>query len=69
MATYTRDLATQQSCGVCKDDQRAPSDESNSRLHVEGFWPDGKQRAPLEPRGVVDPYGIGGEAQDSDAAE
>lgn len=63
------DLAAQQSCEVRKGDQRAPSNQSNSRLHVEVLGPEGKQRAPLEPGSVVDPYGIGGETQDGDAAE
>lgn len=64
-----RNLAAQQGCEACKDDQRAPSDESNGWLHIERIGPHGEQRAPLEPRRVVDPYGIGGKAHDGDAAE
>lgn len=68
-ATYARNLAAQQGCDACKDNQRAPSDESNRWLHVERVGPHREQRAPLEPCRVVDSYGIGRKAHDGDAAE
>lgn len=66
---YMRDLAAQQGCDVCKGHQGASSDERNGWLHVESIGPDREQRAAVEPGGVVDPYGVGREAQDGDAAE
>lgn len=64
-----RNLAAQQGREVCKGHQGASNNESNGRLHVEMFGPQRDQMAPVELGRIVDPDGIGGKAQDGDAAE